>query len=111
MNFNISKNLAEHLRPACGTLVFRRTVVGNHCPRTWGLRGLNSEEKFKNGPRELFLVFWLTFWGRKSRNPNDLKRSHFGKSTLPLLESFPCFSAKMQIRFIQSKKRESSKKI
>jgi hypothetical protein len=27
------------------------------------------------------------------------------------LESFPCFSAKMQIRFIQSKKRESSKKI
>jgi hypothetical protein len=31
MNFNISKNLAEHLGPACGTLVFRGTVVGNHC--------------------------------------------------------------------------------
>ena len=24
---------AEHLRPAGGTLVFRGTVVGNHCPR------------------------------------------------------------------------------
>ncbi len=33
MNFKVSKNLAEHLGPACGTLVFRGTVVGNHCPR------------------------------------------------------------------------------
>jgi hypothetical protein len=30
MNFEISKNLAEHLGLACGTLVFHGTVVGNH---------------------------------------------------------------------------------
>jgi hypothetical protein len=35
MNFNISKNLAEHLGPACGTLVFRGTVVGNHWIRAY----------------------------------------------------------------------------
>ncbi len=35
MNFKVSKNLAEHLGPACGTLVFRGTVVGNHCTRPW----------------------------------------------------------------------------
>jgi hypothetical protein len=33
MNFDISKILAEHLGPACRTLVFRRTVVGNHWVR------------------------------------------------------------------------------
>ncbi len=33
MNFKVSKNLSEHLGPACGTLVFRGTVVGNHWTR------------------------------------------------------------------------------
>ncbi len=33
MNIKVSKNLAEHLGPAWGTLVFRGTVVGNHCAR------------------------------------------------------------------------------
>ena len=32
MNFKVSKNLAEHKGPACGTLVFRGTVVGKHWP-------------------------------------------------------------------------------
>ena len=40
MNFKVSKNFAEHLGPACGTLVFRGTVVGNHCPKV-----LDDEQK------------------------------------------------------------------
>jgi hypothetical protein len=33
MNFKVSKNLTEHLGLACRTLVFRRTVVENHCTK------------------------------------------------------------------------------
>ena len=33
LSFKISKIAAEHFEPAGGTLVFRGTVVGNHCSR------------------------------------------------------------------------------